>query len=96
MRVEITAEAERDLAEIAQYIAQDDVRKATEFIHELRSACVGLSDFAERFALVPRYEHLGIRHRVCGKYLIFYRAESDRVIVIHVVHGARNYFDLLD
>lgn len=41
MRVELTAEAEGDLAEIARYIAQDDVRKAIEFIHELRSACEG-------------------------------------------------------
>ena len=96
MRVEITAEAERDLAEIARYIAQDDVRKATEFIHELRSACEGLSNFPERFALVPRYGQLGIRHRVCGKHLIFYQIESERIVVIHVLHGARDYSDLFD
>ena len=96
MRVEITAEAEGDLAAIARYIAQDDTRKATEFIRELRSACEGLSDYAERFALVPRYEQLGIRHRVCGKYLIFYRIEVGRIVVIHVLHGARDYSDLFD
>ena len=96
MRVEITAEAEGDLAEIATYIAQDDPRASLKFIRELRSACEGLSTFAKRFPIVPRYEGLGIRRRICGNYLIFYRIEAKRVIVIHVLHGARDYSDLLD
>jgi len=96
MRVEIAAEAERDLAEITRYIAQDDVRVATKVIRDLRSACEGLSTFAKRFPIVPRYEQLGIRHRVCGNYSIFYRIEAECVVVIHVLHGARDYFDLFD
>jgi plasmid stabilization system protein ParE len=96
MRVDIAAEAEHDLTEIARYIAQDSLRKAVEFVNELRSACEGLSDFAERFPLVPRYEQLEIRRRVCGNYLIFYRVESERVVVIHVLHGAKDYSDLFD
>ena len=96
MLVEITAEAERDLSEITQFIARDDLRQAIAFVEELRAACDSLAEFPERFPLVPRYERLGIRHRVCGKYLIFYRVESERVAVLHVVHGARNFYDLLD
>jgi plasmid stabilization system protein ParE len=94
MRVEITAEAESDL--IARYIAKDDPRAAAKFVRELRSACEGLSTFAKRFPVVPRYESLGIRRRACGSYLIFYRIEAKRVVVIHVLHGARDYLDLLD
>ena len=96
MRVEITAEAEGDLAEIARYIAQDDLRTAVEFVESLREACEGLSDFPKRFPIVPRYEKLGIRHRVCGNYLIFYRIEAECAVVIHVLHDARDYFDLID
>jgi plasmid stabilization system protein ParE len=96
MQVEITAEAESDLAEIARYIAKDDPRAAAKFVRELRSACEGLSTFAKRFPVVPRYESLGIRRRACGSYLIFYRIEAKRVVVIHVLHGARDYLDLLD
>ncbi|MFL6729930.1 MAG: type II toxin-antitoxin system RelE/ParE family toxin [Sphingomicrobium sp.] len=96
MRVEITAEAERDLSDIAQFIAVDDLRQAIAFVEELRAACHGLTEFPERFSLVPRYERLGIRHRVCGKYLVFYRAESERVVVLHVIHGARDFYDLLE
>ena len=96
MRVEIAAEAESDLAEIARYIAQDNVDIAAEFVRELRSACEGLSEFAGRFALVPRYEKLGIRRRVCGNYLNFYRIEKQRVVVIHILHGATDYSHMLD
>ena len=94
MRVEITAEAESDL--IARYIAKDDPRAAAKFVRELRSACEGLSTFAKRFPVVPRYESLGIRRRACGSYLIFYRIEAKHVVVIHVLHGAGDYLDLLD
>ena len=96
MRVEIAAEAESDLADIARYIALDNADTAVEFVRELRSACEGLSEFAGRFALVPRYEKLGIRHRVCGKYLIFYRIEKQRVVVIHIRHGATDYSHIFD
>lgn len=95
MIVEISAEAERDLEEIADRIAQDNPQRALTFVRELRTACFGLADFPERFSLVPRYEAHDIRHRVHGNYLIFYRVEQARVVVIHVRHGAMDYAGLL-
>ena len=62
---------------------------------ELRDSCLGLAQFPERFPLVPRYERHGVRHRVHGNYLIFYRIEDAGVVVIHVLHGARDYAELL-
>ena len=96
MQVEITAEAERDLYDIARHVARDSPAKAAEFIDRLRDACAGLSEFPNRFAFVRRYEHLKIRHRVVGSYLIFYRIESEKVVILHVRHGANDYSDLLD
>jgi plasmid stabilization system protein ParE len=32
---------------------------------------------------------------VFGAYLIFYRVEADRVSIIHILHGARDYEALL-
>jgi len=43
------------------------------------------------FPLVPCYEAHGIRRRVHGNYLFFYRVETDRVIVLHVLHAAMDY-----
>ena len=95
MIVCLTAEAERDLEEIGDRIARDDPRRAVSFIQELRAACLGLADFPARFPLVPRYERQGVRHRVHGNYLIFYRAEGGEVVVLHVLHGATDYGALL-
>jgi len=96
MRVEITAEAERNLSEITLHIAEDSPAAAADFLRRLRDACDGLSDFPERFPLVGRFAELAIRHRVVGNYLIFYRVESDRVSVLHVLHGAVDYGPLID
>lgn len=95
MVVEISAEAERDLFEIGLHIARDNPAAGLRFITSLRSACKGLEQFPERFALVPRYEVEGIRHRVHGNNLIFYRVEEIRVVVLHILHGAMDYAPLL-
>ena len=96
MRVEISAEAERDLRKIALHIADDDPQAAMRFVSKLRAACAALSDFPERFPLVPRYEQERIRHRAVGNYLILYRVDDERVTIIHIRHGAMDYLGLLD
>ena len=95
MIVHLTAEAERDLEAIGDHIAQGNPARAVTFIEELRAKCLGLADFPERFPLTPRYELQGVRHRVHGNYLIFYRLETDRVVVLHVLHGAMDYAEIL-
>jgi plasmid stabilization system protein ParE len=95
MKVVLTAEALGDLEQIGDYIAQDNPARAASFIDELIGKARQLGDLPEGFPLVPRYERLGIRRRVHGNYLIFYRAEADRVTVIHILHGARDYEALL-
>jgi plasmid stabilization system protein ParE len=95
MIVELTAEAERDLESIGDWIAHDNPEAAANFVSELLAACLGLAEFPERFPLVRRYERQGIRHRVHGNYLIFYRVESEKVTVVHVLHGAMDYAGLI-
>lgn len=95
MIVRLAAEAERDLERIADHIARDNPARALSFLGELRAKCLDLADFPERFPLVPRYEKRGVRHRVHGNYLIFYRADADGVVVLHVLHGAMDYGALL-
>jgi len=95
MRVIVTRAADADLEAIADWIAQDSPRRALSFVVELREACIGLGHTPRAFPLVPRYEAHGIRRRVHGNYLIFYRIDADQVTVIHVLHGARDYEPLL-
>lgn len=95
MIVRLTREAERDLEAIADHIARDNPERALSFVRELRGACLGPADFPERFPLVPRYEREGVRHRVHGNYLIFYRVEAEAVTVLHLLHGATDYGEAL-
>ncbi len=95
MIVVITDEAEADLERIGDVIANANPARAMSFVWELRQCCEGLSDMPERFQLVPRYEGAGIRRRVHGNYLIFYRVGAETIDVLHVLHGAMDYERLL-
>jgi toxin ParE1/3/4 len=95
MIVVLTAEAEADLEQIADYIAADNPMRALSFVGELRELCERLAEIPKGFPLVPRYEHVGIRRRVYGAYLIFYRVAEGQVDVLHILHGAVNYEPLL-
>jgi plasmid stabilization system protein ParE len=93
--VRLTQEAEDDLETIGDRIGQDDPARAASSVAELRGQCIGLDPFPERYPLVPRYEVHGIRRRLHGKYLIFYRVAGEEVVVLHVLHGAMDYESLL-
>jgi len=93
--VVITAEAEADLDQIAAYVAERSPQGALKLIHELRDRCESLADAPRGYPLVRRYEHFGIRRRPFGNFLIFYRLSDDRIEVVHILHGARDYEPLL-
>ena len=95
MKVVLTYEALRDLETIRDAISIDNPARAGSFVRELIDKAGGLAEHPKAFPLVPRYADLGIRRRVHGNYLIFYRVEPDRVTVIHILHGARDYEALL-
>ena len=88
MIVELTAAAEADLEAIGDYIAQDNPVRALSFVRELSRSCLELTDMPEAWPIVPRYEHHGVRRRVHGRYLIFYRVSDGRITILHVLNGA--------
>jgi plasmid stabilization system protein ParE len=65
------------------------------FVEELELACAGLADKPLRFQLVARFAARGVRRRVHGAYLIFYCVGPTEVIVLRILHGARDYEPLL-
>ena len=95
MIVVIAEAAEADLEAIADWIAADNPARALTFVLELRDGCETLADNPRRDALVPRYEQIGVRRRPHRDYLIFYRIADDRIEVLHVLHGARDYEPIL-
>lgn len=95
MKVVLTAEALGDLEQIGDYIARDSPVRARTFVAELMTAARRIGEIPQGFPLVPRYESHGVRRRVHRAYLIFYRVEADRVSILHILHGARDYEALL-
>jgi plasmid stabilization system protein ParE len=95
MIVRLAAAAEADLEAIGDWIAQDSPARAISFVVELRHACLGLAQLPEGYPLVPRHEQFGIRRRVHGNYLIFYRIDGRAIDVLHILHGARDYESIL-
>jgi addiction module toxin, RelE/StbE family len=91
MKVVITRAAERDLAEIQAYIAQDNVRAADRFIQRLLTACEALSTQSRRYPATVQ----DMRKRPLGDYLIFYRLTT-HVDVVRILHAARDWTRLLD
>jgi plasmid stabilization system protein ParE len=95
MKVDITSAAEADLEAIADYIARDNPVRALSFVRELYERCLIIAEMPEAWPIVPRYEHHGIRRRVHGRYLIFYRLNNDRITILHVLNGAMDVEALL-
>lgn len=89
--VDITAAAEADVAELWEYIAQDDPAAATAFVLQLEKQIGALERFPERCPLVRENELLGTsyRHLVYGNYRTIFKIVRSRVIIMRVLHGSR-------
>lgn len=95
MKVVLTEAAKADLIEIGEFIGDHNPKRAASFVNELLNRCEALGDMPRAFPLIPRYEHHGVRRLVHRDYLIFYRLNGERVEVLHVLNGARDYESLL-
>ncbi len=95
MKVVVTEAAFDDMRHISRTIGDDNPARAVTFVEELHTCCLKLAHMPRAFPLLPGHEEAGIRRRAYGEYLIFYRLAGDRVEVLHVVHGARDYERIL-
>lgn len=90
-RVDITPSAEFDVAEIWDYIAQDNSGNAESFIRKLTEQIETLETFPERCPLIAENRILGtsFRHHIYGQYRTIFRISGQTVIILRIIHGAR-------
>ena len=88
-RCAFTEQAEADLTAIALYIADDNPTRALSFVAELRERCAEIAGHPDAFRLREEYGR-GIRVAVYRRYLIFFSATADAVLIEHIRHGARD------
>jgi toxin ParE1/3/4 len=85
----VSSEAEADLEEIGDYIAQDNPHRADTFIDEIRARFEEISRMPLAYAARPEID-VGVRACVHGNYVIFFYVTDATVQIARVLHGARN------
>ena len=90
MAFRVTAPAERDLADIGDYIALDNRSRAASFIDEIEARFAEIASQPSLYRL--RDEVMaGIRAAPHGRYLIYFRCEANGdVVFLRVLHSARD------
>jgi toxin ParE1/3/4 len=90
--------AERDLADIVGFIAEENPQNALAVLDRLQSRAATLSEQSERGRVVPELRVLDVyqyRELIERPWRIIYRIEADRVLVLAVLDGRRALESLL-
>ncbi|WP_448204135.1 type II toxin-antitoxin system RelE/ParE family toxin [Azospirillum sp. sgz302134] len=94
-RVRFARAAAADVKSIAAYIAAEDPAAATRFTDRVLRKCALLAERPKigrpRFNLKP-----GLRSSPLDRYIIFYWAAEDGIIVARVLHSARDISRLFE
>lgn len=89
MRVVLTHQAEQDLEEIGDYIAADSPARAVSFVRGMREHCAKISNSPLAYVARPELGE-GIRTCAHGRYLIVFQPSSEEVLIVRILHGARD------
>jgi toxin ParE1/3/4 len=89
LAVEISAEAERDLQQIADYIARDNPVAAEAWVTRLVAAARAAGTNPRAGRVVPERRDPDVREVFLRTYRIIYRVEAKRIVVLTVVEGRR-------
>lgn len=79
-----------DLENIKEYISRDSIFYANRFVEKIISAVEPLKKFPRMGRIVPEAEDENIRELIVRNYRIMYRIEIQRVLILTIIHGARD------
>ncbi|MFH1301455.1 MAG: type II toxin-antitoxin system RelE/ParE family toxin [Planctomycetota bacterium] len=93
-RILRTRQANEDVLNIWSYIAEHDTTAADQLIRRINDL---LQQLAAHPGLGAKQEQLrkGLRCFPIGNYLIFYEPIENGIQVLRILHGARQWEDLL-
>jgi plasmid stabilization system protein ParE len=90
MRVEWSDVARNDLDDLVRYISRDSAFYARRFGEKVVLATRRLKVFPESGRMIPEAGDKSLREIIVQGYRVMYRLESDRVLILAVMHGSRN------
>jgi toxin ParE1/3/4 len=94
MRVRFNPAARLDLQLAARYIAADSPNAARRWVETVRSKCAKLAE-NPRLGVSKSEAGPNVRMLVVGSYVVFYEPASTGIEILRVLHGARQWEDLL-
>lgn len=97
-RVLWTDIAEKDLFEIIEYIADENLINAENIFSKIRESTLTLNHFPERGRVVPELLDQGVylyRELIVNPWRIIYRISEKKVYVLLVLDSRRNAEDIL-
>ena len=77
------------LTNIFEYIRRDSPRYAQRMVDRITARSKQIAHAPELAPVVAEYGDPAVREVLEGPYRVIYRVESDAVIVLAVIHGAR-------
>ena len=83
--------AEEDLEAAASYIHRDSPVYAASFVDRALEVGRSLDEFAERGRMVPELSDSSIREIFVYSYRLVYRIEDDRISILALIHGRRDF-----
>jgi plasmid stabilization system protein ParE len=90
MRVEWSDFARDDLDELVHYISRDSAFYARLFGEKVVLATRRLEEFPESGRMIPEADDQALREIIVQGYRVMYRLETDRVLILAVMHGRRD------
>ena len=89
MRVQLSAEAQADIQDIADFIARNSRRAAFDYVERIEQRCRSLYRMPQRFPIAYRLEP-PVRRRNLGRHYIFYSVQRDHVLIERVLDASRD------
>lgn len=90
MRIVWAEPAQFDLENIREYISKDSEYYARRLIEKIFESVENLQAFPEMGRNVPEADNPDIREILLYSYRIMYRLDPDHILILSVVHGARD------
>lgn len=94
-KVEWSITAGNDLEEIEDFIARDSVLHAVTFIDKIVDSVEKLHENPQIGRIVPEFNRSDLRELLFRGYRIVYLVRDDSLVVLRVVHGARDFSELI-
>lgn len=85
-----TNEVYEDIESTAEYILKDSPFYASAFVEEVLLVGKSLKQLPERGRQVPEVNDNDVREVFVKKYRLIYKIKEDRVIILALIHGARD------